>query len=97
MNKIIPIRILAANIRIMEKRMRQPPNLPILALNIKINIINEIIPDIEVARAKPATFRGNISIILSMIFTTNVTSEILAGVAVSLSAKKQHWEILFAP
>ena len=56
-----------------------------------------IIPEIEVAKARPLNFIGNISAALSTIFITKETADTFAGVSVSLRAKKQDCRILVVP
>ncbi len=56
-----------------------------------------IMPEMEVARAKPPNFIGNISIELRIMFIIKAKVETFAGVAVSFKAKKQDCNILVEP
>ena len=55
------------------------------------------IPDIEVARANPLSFMGNIRIAFKTILTIKAINDTFAGVLVSFKAKKQDCKILVAP
>ncbi len=54
----------------------------------KNKIKNELIPEIELAKANPDSFIGNIKIKFKITVITKETDDIFAGVQVSLSAKK---------
>jgi len=56
-----------------------------------------IVPEIEVANAKPLNFIGKIKIVFNIIFKINDKNDILVGVTVSLRAKKHDCNILFKP
>jgi len=60
-----------------------------LFLNIEKRKKKLIIPEMDVAKARPAIFMGNISRELKRILRMRAKKEIFAGVSVSLSAKKQ--------
>jgi hypothetical protein len=70
---------------------------PIFLLRSIKRIKKEIMPEMEVARARPEIFKGNISTVFKIILRTSARNAILVGVIVSLSAKKQDCRILFAP
>jgi hypothetical protein len=54
----------------------------------------QMIPEIDVAKATPEIFRGNIKIVFKIIFNPKASPEIFAGVTVSFKAKKQDCRIL---
>ncbi len=56
-----------------------------------------IIPEIEVAKARPLNFIGNIRAMLRTIFIIKEITDTFAGVSVSLRAKKQDCRILVVP
>jgi len=68
-----------------------------LVFNIKKRIKQVLIPDMEVAKANPFNFRGNIRMTFKIIFTIKAKKETLAGVQVSFKAKKQDCSILVRP
>ena len=58
---------------------------------------NVIIPDIDVAKARPASFKGNMSIVFKTIFRIKLKDAIFVGVTVSFKAKKQDCNIFLPP
>jgi hypothetical protein len=54
-------------------------------------------PDIDVARANPLSFKGNIRIEFKIIFTIKARNDTFAGVVVSFKAKKQDCKTLVEP
>ena len=92
-----PIPILANNIREKEMMITFMPNPWIFFLKRKNSIRKVFMPDIEVARASPLNFRGNIRIEFKIIFTSKAINDTCVGVTVSFKAKKQDCKILVAP
>ncbi len=88
--------ILAAKMRIKEKDILLMPKPPIFFRNLINKIINEVMLEIDVAKARPLILSGNISMEFKMIFKTKATNAIFVGVTVSLRLKKQDW-IIFVP
>lgn len=68
-----------------------------LFFKIKNRIKKEIMPEIEVAKARPPIFSGNISKEFKIIFRTKARAATFVGVTVSLRLKKQDCNILVAP
>ena len=65
--------------------------------NILKSIKKLIIPDIEVAKATPPIFKGNMKIEFRIILSSRAIPATFAGVTVSLSAKKQDCSIFVEP
>jgi hypothetical protein len=89
--------ILAARMRAKEKDMFLMPNPPIFFRNRINKIINEVMPEMDVAKARPLILSGNISMEFKIIFVTKAMKAIFAGVIVSLRLKKQDWTIFVPP
>ena len=71
---------LEINIFMNETTICFTPKSPIFFRKITNKIIKLLIPDIEVARASPAIFMGNMSTEHKMILETKVTAAFLVGV-----------------
>ena len=87
----------AAKIRKNDFNILCSPNPPKRLLKIKNKNKKEINPEIEVAKARPPIFSGNINSAFRIIFINKAKPAILVGVTVSLSAKKQDCKILVPP
>ena len=87
----------AAKIRRKEENILRPPKPPKRLFRIKNNIKKVIIPEMDVDKARPPIFSGNIKIELNTIFITKAKNAIFAGVSVSLRAKKQDCNIFVPP
>ncbi len=89
--------MLAASMRLKEEIIGVIANGFSLSFNMENKTKNEIIPEIEVARAMPASFILNIKAKFRTTFIHNAKNETFVGVSVSFSAKKQDWVIFVAP
>jgi len=92
-----PMQILAVRIRKEETRISFTPKSPSLFFKSAKRMKKVTMPEIEVAKARPAIFKGNMSIVFKIILRMSAREAIFVGVTVSLSAKKQDCRILFAP
>lgn len=91
------MQILANKIRVNEVKIGLILKGASLLFKIKMRTKKVIIPDIEVAKAMPANFMGNINQELRIIFKIRPKKDTFAGVTVSFKAKKADCNIRVAP
>ena len=92
-----PIQKLAKRMRTNEKAILRPPRPPSFFLNSQNKMKKVLMPDKEVARARPAILSGNIKRRFKTTLTASASPVTFVGVTVSLRAKKQLCNVRVAP